>query len=96
MSAVWRSRVSRSVTETGTVPTMAREVTTGFFPLMYSRVPASSTQLVRMELPRTALASFGLASFDTAGVSSPTITADVLIGEDGLARAVRFVRPALR
>jgi hypothetical protein len=50
-----------------------------------------------MEVPRTALASFGLASPDMqSGSSSRTVLADVLVGEDGLARAVRFVRPVRR
>jgi len=74
-----------------------REVATAFFPLVYSGVPFTDGQLVRMELPRTALASFGLASPDAHDpASSRTVLADVLIGEDGLARAVRFVRPVHR
>jgi hypothetical protein len=74
-----------------------REVATAFFPLGYSGVPFTDGQLVRMEVPRTALASFGLAppeAHDAA--SSRTVLADVLVGEDGLARAVRFVRPIRR
>ena len=70
------------------------EVATAFFPLRYSNVPMTGGQIVRMEVPERALASFGLASggvFD--GSASRTVVADVLVGEDGLARAVRFVRP---
>ena len=74
-----------------------REVATAFFPLVYSGIPFTDGQLVRMELPRTALASFGLASPDAHdAASSRTVLADVLVGEDGLARAVRFVRPVYR
>lgn len=71
------------------------EVTTAFLPLAYSSVPVTDGQLVRLEVPRTALASFGLADMDAIDSRTPeTVLADVLVGEDGLARAVRFVRPA--
>jgi hypothetical protein len=46
-------------------------------------------QLVRVELPRSALAKFGLPmNMDRADEG---IKADVLVGTDGLARAIRFV-----
>lgn len=46
-------------------------------------------QLVRVELPRSALAKFGLPmNMDRA---DERIKADVLVGTDGLARAIRFV-----
>ena len=46
-------------------------------------------QLVRVELPRSALARFGLPmNMDRA---DERIKADVLVGTDGLARAIRFV-----
>ena len=57
---------------------------------MYSNVPVEDGHTVRVELPQAALSSFGLAADDTSG----TVLADVLVGQDGLARAVRFVRPA--
>lgn len=69
----------------------AREVTTAFFPLTYSEVPAADPQVIRMQVPRAALQTFGVVSFDAAGDSS-TVLADVVVGNDGLARAVRFVR----
>src|SRR5207302_4751293 len=69
----------------------ATEVTTEFLPLTYSDVPVSSGQIVRLEVPRAALASFGLTSAESAAASPlATVLADVLVGEDGLARAVRF------
>jgi hypothetical protein len=71
------------------------EVSTSFLPLAYSGVPITNGQLVRLEVPRAALASFGLAPLeDLDSPSSGTVLADVLVGEDGLARAVRFVRVA--
>jgi hypothetical protein len=73
----------------------AREVTTGFLPLLYSSVPATNLQMVRLAVPRAALASFGLAPLELSDrASTGTVLADVLVGDDGLARAVRFVRPA--
>ena len=71
------------------------DVTTEFLPLLYSSVPATNVQVVRLAVPRAALASFGLAPLETMDrTSNDTVLADVLVGDDGLARAVRFVRPA--
>ena len=54
----------------------------------------SDGQIVRLEVSRAALASFGLTPIDALdGSASGTALADVLVGADGLARAVRFVRP---
>jgi len=73
------------------------EVTTAFMPLMYSALPYTDAQIVRLEVSRTALKAFGLAPADlpadaASAVSNNTVLADILVGEDGLARAVRFVR----
>jgi hypothetical protein len=46
--------------------------------------------VVRVELPRNALASFGLPV--NADRAEARVKADVLMGEDGMARAIRFVR----
>jgi hypothetical protein len=70
------------------------EVMTEFFPLTYSSVPASGGQIVRMQVPRAALERFGVASFETASGDTLTVMAEVVVGNDGLARAVRFVRAA--
>ena len=77
---------------------VATEVATAFFPLTYCSLPISNAQLVRVQVPRSALASFGLAPIDVpdsapGGTASATVAADVLVGEDGVARAVRFVSP---
>ena len=88
----WRSLQSRPdlpVAADGAVVT--RELVTEFFPLRYSNVPARGGYVVRMQVPRTALASFGATA--PAGISNdPNILADVVVGDDGLARAVRFVQ----
>ncbi|MCA1614700.1 MAG: hypothetical protein LC795_11275 [Acidobacteria bacterium] len=75
-----------------TADARAQEVATEFIPLMQGvpYPPAEEAHLVRVELPRSALASFGLpVGADSAG---GRVKADVLLGEDGIARAIRFVR----
>ena len=68
------------------------EIATDFIPLMHGGrlAPGDAGHVIRVEVPRTALASFGLpVNADRAG---GRVKADVLIGEDGMARAIRFVR----
>jgi hypothetical protein len=86
----WRSLQSPSdVPAEG--PVVTRELVTEFFPLRYSNVPARGGYVVRMQVPRTVLASFGATA--PAGISDePNVLADVVVGDDGLARAVRFVQ----
>ena len=73
------------------------EIRTAFMPLMYSGVPYTDAQIVRLEVPRGALEQFGLSPAELSAemrsaVPEATVLADVIVGEDGLARAVRFVR----
>lgn len=71
---------------------LPREVATDFFPVMGADLSdlRDRGSLVRVRLPRSALAVFGLPVHpDRLG---GTVNADVLVGEDGLARAIRFVR----
>ncbi|HUQ92227.1 MAG TPA: hypothetical protein VM120_11150 [Bryobacteraceae bacterium] len=74
-------------------PTRARaENVTGFIPLRYGKpVEAGETfQILRIQLPRAELLRMGLpVAMD--GASNSTVRADVLLGEDGLAKAIRFV-----
>jgi hypothetical protein len=73
------------------------EVATAFLPLTYSAVPLSDAQIIRIEVPRAVLGTFGLLPIDDGGLGADvkaTVQADVIVGEDGLARAVRFVRQA--
>jgi hypothetical protein len=89
-SARRSSPVTRDAGDTGQIA--VREETTDFFPLAYSNVPAPGGYVVRMQVPRATLDSFGVTGFAPAGDPSSTVAADVLVGGDGLARAVRFVR----
>jgi hypothetical protein len=70
-----------------------REMVTAFLPLPGATAPTADAYPVRLELPRTALVSLGLGQAETlvSTASATTVLADVLVGEDGLARAVRFV-----
>lgn len=68
------------------------EIATDFMPVAYGDNLNSidSGRIVRVEIPRSALAQFGLpVNMERA---NERIKADVLIGEDGMARAIRFVR----
>jgi hypothetical protein len=70
----------------------AGEVATDFLPLTFvddSRAQESG-HVVRVKVPRSALIAFGVPmNMDRAG---ELITADVVVGDDGLARAIRFVQ----
>ena len=67
------------------------EIATDFLPIGDANlIPFDGGSVVRVELPRTALVSFGLPM--NAEHSQERIKADVVIGNDGLARAIRFVR----
>jgi len=48
--------------------------------------------VVRVQVPRSAPALVGLPI--SSGDVSGTVTADVVLGEDGVARAIRFVQPS--
>jgi hypothetical protein len=92
----WRLTPPPPPTLTGSTPAANKsaDVMTAFLPLVYGNVPTTDVRIVRLELPRTALAAFGLVPVESLDDRQPaTVTADVIVGEDGLARAVRFVRP---
>jgi len=69
-----------------------REITTEFIPLVQDAgfTQSEGTHLVRVELPRSALSSFGIPV--NAEQAGGRVKADVLVGEDGTARAIRFVQ----
>ena len=67
-----------------------KEIASDFILLTYDSEIGSDAQMVRVELPRSAMASFGLpVNIDRA---DQRVKADVLLGADGLARAIRFVQ----
>ncbi len=81
----------------GTTYAKEIEYATDFFPLSYSddQKPMESgevirVQVIRVQMPRPALIAFGLpVNIERADVP---VKADLLVGEDGLAKAIRFVR----
>lgn len=75
----------------GSTKNTRNEIATDFFAIGDTSASslADGGQLVRVELPRSALMRFGLPlNMDRA---SEKVKADVLVGSDGIARAIRFV-----
>ena len=73
-------------------PRASQEIATDFIPLVHgnSMNLMESGQLIRVELPRSALVSFGLPM--NMERADELVKADEVVGTDGLARAIRFVR----
>ena len=67
-----------------------REVVTDFFPLMSPAPPFERGQMLRVQLPAAAMRTVGLPVREEH-MADP-IQADVLVGEEGMPRAIRFVR----
>jgi len=70
-------------------PQPPREVVTDFYPLMDSPPPFERGQLLRVVVPASTMRSVGLPIYPQRW--SERVQADVLVGEEGLARAIRFV-----
>jgi hypothetical protein len=87
-----RRRSVRRAPRTEVANHVNREIATDFMPLGYLN-PATlqdGGQIVRVELPRSALVNFGLpVNMDRY---NEKVKADVLLGVDGLAHAIRFVQ----
>lgn len=65
------------------------QVLTEFIPLMEGETSMESLQLVRVRLPRSALLQLGLPMNENR--EDEPILADVLLSEDGLPYAIRFI-----
>ena len=65
------------------------EIRSEFITLSYARDPESG-QIVRVKVPRSMMVTVGLV----ASVEKPSslVDAEVLVGDDGLTRAIRFIR----
>ena len=68
------------------------EYATDFVPLSYSGVqkPMERGEVIRLQMSRSALIAFGLPV--DVEHADETVKAELLLGEDGMARAIRFVR----
>ena len=87
-----RNAGSRRAAETPTAHHVQNEVATDFIPVgdMNSVVLQDGGQIIRVKLHRSALVKFGIpVNMDRY---NENVKADVLIGVDGLARAIRFVQ----
>jgi hypothetical protein len=68
----------------------SREVMTDFFPLVDDELPMERGQLVRVSLSAAAMQAVGLPVREDR--LSERVQADVLVSEEGLATAIRFVK----
>jgi hypothetical protein len=72
------------------VPTGApREVVTRFYPLMDSAPPLERAAILRVRVPASAMQAVGLPVREER-LDDP-VQADIVVGEEGLPRAIRFV-----
>jgi hypothetical protein len=70
----------------------AQDMTTEFIPLVSAPplVRGEHAAIMRVELPRSSLRAFGFPVAEEQRYQR--VNADVVVGQDGLIRAVRFVR----
>ena len=70
-------------------------MTSGFIPLPYGSGLSldDGWAMIRVTMPRSELTSLGVsvAPLSSEIVSTATLKADVVLGQDGLARAIRIV-----
>ena len=87
LSAVGKARPA--VTSTQAVTDKVDEIKTDFIALSYARNPESG-QIVRVRVPSSMKVQLGIAS----SVDNPSdlVDAEVIVGDDGLTRAIRFIR----
>ncbi len=67
----------------------AREIVTDFFPLLDVAPPFERGELLRVTVPASTMRSVGLPVNEDH--LTDRVYADVLVGQEGLARAIRFV-----
>jgi hypothetical protein len=86
-----RNKRPESLAKASTASDSKREIATAFFPINYGGANLDEGgRVVRVDLPRSALAHFGLpVNMDRA---NERIKADLLLGVDGLPHAIRFVQ----
>lgn len=93
VTAKYASRAKRNLAKQGAtrMATVKKrvEIKTDFIALSYAR-NADSGQIVRVRVPSSMMVTLGLVS----NVAKPAalIDAEVIVGDDGLSRAIRFIR----
>lgn len=91
IAAAPRRRTARASRSSRAALMSSSEETTAFIPLTYlgGASPSDGGLIVRVEVPRTTLLSLGLPlNLDRR---EELIKADLLVGDDGIARAIRLV-----
>jgi hypothetical protein len=88
---VWRAH-RRVKKQAQPAAVASKEVVTPFFPLPFSdsALPLDQASVIRVDLPRSALEWTGLPVEEDR--RNERIRADLVLGADGLARAIRFIR----
>ncbi|HQR39552.1 MAG TPA: hypothetical protein PLF26_14270 [Blastocatellia bacterium] len=89
---VVRTQQKRATLRPARTVAKTTETVTDYIPLTYldDATAMESGQVVRIDVPRSSLAAFGLpVSQDRL---DERVKADIIIGDDGLARAIRFVQ----
>jgi hypothetical protein len=71
------------------IPRQPREVVTQFFPLLDVAPPFERGELLRVTVPASTMRKVGLPVNEDR--LTDRVYADVLVGQEGLARAIRFV-----
>ena len=91
-AAVYQNAGGRAAQPAPAAGAGVEEIATDFIPLTQDArlAAAEGGQVVRVELPRTALQRFGLPM--NVELTGGRVKADVMLGYDGVARAIRFVR----
>jgi hypothetical protein len=79
---------TQTSTSDKTVETETTETKTEFIALSYSQA-SDSGQVVRVKVPRSMLVSLGVSN--NVSKNSELVNAEVIIGDDGSTRAIRFI-----
>jgi len=92
IAGVSSKAITAKETAASVTPASATEITTDFMPVGYASATTlqDGGQLVRVELPRSALVAFGLPM--NVNRYDEKVKADVFFSADGMARAIRFVQ----
>jgi len=84
-----RAVVARTGVASSLQPKASPEIKSEFIALAYARDPDSG-QVVRVKVPSSMMVQLGVVA--TVSRPSELVDAEVLVGDDGLTRAIRFIR----
>ncbi|CAN5341223.1 hypothetical protein BH10ACI2_BH10ACI2_10670 [soil metagenome] len=78
----------KAMSTSGAISKKSSEIKTDFIALSYARNPDSG-QIVRVKVPSSMMVTLGLVA--TVEKPSSLVDAEVLVGDDGLSHAIRFI-----